>query len=213
MRRSISGLRLVRTSGHLSWHRSFWWLSGQVKNGSISENLHRNQWQKWSLESCLPENVWAAPHVVLSWPFQNVAGRILQTGVCTTSLLRSSHDFSVPRAECLSPCCSFSRLRLWLKLCSKCCCTDFWEGVSGLQQRSDSQLIFTHPYNLEFVLCCLFSEMNFPYSKCQDGISGQKECQLLCKLIFKLHGLWTQIMWRFNTENIAGTSALCRQTK
>lgn len=130
-------------------------------------------------ESCLPETVRVAPHIVLSCPFQNVAGCILQPGVWTTSLLRSSHDFSVPWAECLSPCYSFPHLRLWLKLCSKCCCTDFWGGVSGLQQRPDSRLIFTHPYNLEFVLCCLFSEINFPYSKCQGGTSGQKEHQLL----------------------------------
>lgn len=164
-------------------------------------------------ESCLPENVRAAPHIVLSCPFQNVAGCILQPVVWTTSPLWSSHDFSVPWAECLSPCYSFPHLRLWLKLCSKCCCTDFWGGVPGLQQRPDSWLIFTHPYNLEFVLCCLFSEINFPYSKCQGGTSGQKERQPLCKLVFRLHGLQTQIMWRFNTENIAGTSALCRQTK
>lgn len=149
---------------------------------------------------------------MLFCPFQNVAGCILQTGVCTTSLLRSSHDFSVPSAECLSPCSSFPYLRLWLKLCSKCCCSDFWEGVSGLQQRSDSRLIFTHPYNLEFVLCCLFSEMNFPYSV-REAPPGRRKPSYFANLSSGCTASGSRFMWRFNTENIAGTSAMCRQTK
>lgn len=101
VRRSITGLPLGRTSGHLSWHRPFCWLSGQVKHCSISENFHINQWWKWA-ESCLTANVRAVPHIVHSHPFQNIVYPILQTGVCTISLLRFCHDFGVPGTECLS---------------------------------------------------------------------------------------------------------------
>lgn len=62
--------------------------------------------------------------------FPNHSWMHVANGMCTNSLPRSSHDFSVPWAGCLSPCCSLPYLRLWLKRCSKCNCTDFWQGVS-----------------------------------------------------------------------------------
>lgn len=83
---------------------------------------------KFISDSCLPENVRAAHYVVLS--FSNCSWMHVANGICTNSLMRSSHDFSVPWAKCLFPCCSFPHLKLWLKLCSKCHCTDFWQGVS-----------------------------------------------------------------------------------
>lgn len=145
----------------------------------------------------------------------SLAGCILLTCSCTTSLLRSSHDFSVPWALSFLP-LFFSPLKTaaeTLLLVQLHWFLGRYFMFTAVIWQSDSQTIFTHPYNLEFVLCCLFSEINSPYSKCQGGTSGQREHQLLCKLILRLHGLWTQIMWQLNAENIAGTSALCRQTK